>query len=295
MVVIKKKIKFLIFFLVFIIIAPIVVLYANGDILGNGWSILSTGGIYVNSAPTGSEVYFNGKLKSQTSFFERNILIKNLKAGNYEISVKKDGYNSWTEKVKVSDNLVSDANVFILQTKVDLTQILPYILAEKTNGISTTTEKINQDYNDISLLFSTSSPVILKTIATTTKISQNKIGTKNFPILNGNIGLWNEKNQIFVKWFGDNDEAPIYLCNESDCTKSLLVENLSAVPKRIDFLPGFNGVVLVALGNKIFAVQMEENPEKTEQIIYEGSNPDFRVFEGYVYIKDKNLLYEAKL
>ncbi len=293
MIIIKRKIKILLFIAAFLVISPLVILYASGDILGDGWSILKTGGIYISGAPTGSTIYFNGKEKSQTSFFERTILIKNLRAGAYDIRVEKAGYNTWEKKIAVTDNFVSEANVFMLPSHVMLAPILRYLPA--TSSSTAASQKKNQEYTDVSLLFSSSSPVILKTIATTTKISKSAIGTKAFPIISGNMGLWKDGSKIFVGWLGDNDEAPKFLCVMASCTEPLLVDTLPAAPRRINFLPGFPDAVIVSLGASIFAVQMEDNPAKMPQPIYTGIAPDFRVFEGSVYIKDGDKFFEAKL
>ena len=109
------------------------------------------------------------------------------------------------------------------------------------------------------------------------------------------MSLWQDHDQIFVKWLGDNDEAPRYLCNAEDCIESLLVTNLPAAARRINFLPGFDGVIIVALGDTIFAIQAEKNPQKIDQVIYQGKAPDFRIFDGSLYIQDGALLFEAKL
>ena len=74
MIIIKKKVRFIIFTLIFIVISPIVVLYAKGDIFGSGWSILKTGGIYVTGAPIGSEIFLNSKLRDTINFFNRDVL-----------------------------------------------------------------------------------------------------------------------------------------------------------------------------------------------------------------------------
>ena len=91
MVVIKNRLRFIIFVLIFVIVSPIVVLYARGDIFTNGWNILQTGGIYVTKAPLGSEVFLNNTSQGSTSFFSRDMLIKNLRPSIYTISVKKMG------------------------------------------------------------------------------------------------------------------------------------------------------------------------------------------------------------
>src|SRR5690348_15489820 len=110
MIILKRKLKLIILVIVFVLVSPVVILYATGDILGSGWSLLKTGGVYVSGAPAGSDVYMNSKHIDTTSFFNKNIFIKNLRRGTYNISVKKEGYYSWSEKLTVSDNLVSDAN-----------------------------------------------------------------------------------------------------------------------------------------------------------------------------------------
>ena len=295
MITIKKKARLIIFTLIFIIVSPIVVLYAKGDIFTNGWSILSTGGIYVTKAPSGSEIFLNSKPYDTTSFFKRDILIKNLREGIYDIKVQKEGYNSWTEKIKVIDNLVTDAHIFILPKDVELREISKYINIETGSGKSTSTiKKKNQEYTDITNIFTTVPPIVKKITSTSTDFKSN-FGTKNAPIMDSKIGLWQENNIIFSKWFGGDDSAPKYFCDETDCIKTIKVFTSELKIKRIDFLPQYDGVVLVALADQIFAIQIEKYINKIPQIIYRGTNPDFRVIDDGIYIKDKDFIAEVVL
>lgn len=293
---IKKKARFIIFTLIFIIVSPIVVLYAKGDIFTNGWSILSTGAIYVTQAPIGSEIFINNKKHDTTSFFKRDILIKNLRKGIYDISVKKEGYNYWTEKIKVTDNIVSEAHIFILPKQVEIREITKNIIVQITEGKATsTTKKKNQEYIEIVNIFSsTTLPVIKKTNSTSTDFKSN-LGIKNSPIMSGKLGIWQENNIIYSKWFGSDDFAPRYFCDEVDCSKTINVFNSQLKFRRIDFLPQYDGVVLIALADQIFAIQIEEYRNKIPQVIYRGSAPDFRVIDGNLYIKDKDFLAEVVL
>ncbi len=294
MVIIKRQIKILIFVLLFIIIAPLVVLYANGDIFADGWNILPTGGIYVEKTPTGSEIYLNGKLKDTTSFFSRNFLIRDLEPGNYQVSVKKDMYNSWTEKISVSTNLVADASVFMLPEKVDQNGILKYLTADNNIATSTITKKKNPEYSEISELFATSSLVTVeKPFSTSTIDFTDNFGTDYSPIMDNQLGLWQKNGKIYVQWFGDDDSAPEYLCNKLDCTESLLVYDNASVPTSIGFLPGYYDAIVIASGNKIFAVQAQNYSAKVPQIIYQGIHPDFRIHDGNLYIKDNGVLLQA--
>jgi hypothetical protein len=293
---IRKKIKLLIFLILFLIISPIVVLYANGVIFSEGWSLLKTGGIYVASAPVGSDVYLNNKFKDKISFFQRDLLIKNLKPGMYDIQVKKDGYNTWLKKIKVVNNLVSDADVFMMQEKVEVLEIPKYIVDE-ANSTSTKSVKIkNQEYTDIMSLFNATTTKALKTTSTSSIDFKSNLGKASSPIMNNKLGLWKEKNKIFVKWFGRNEASPKYLCdNTSDCTKSKLVFELAKEPIKINYLPGYEGVVIVATESYVFAVQIEENPNKKIQTLYTGKKPDFRLDNNNLYIKDGVNIYEILL
>ncbi len=295
MIIIKRKIKLIIFVLIFLIASPFIILYANGDIFGGGWGFFKTGGIYISGAPVGSDIYINSRLTNKTSFFDRDILIKNLKKGKYEIVVKKEGYNSWAKVVSVYENLVGDANVFILPKKVEKRQIFKYLVPGSNISTSTTTKNKNQEYIDILDIFSKKPTAAKNTTPTSSIDFKSNLGTRTSPIMDGKIGLWNEGGKIFSKWFGNNDLAPKYFCKVEDCTKTILVRDLQEIPRRINYLPEYSGVVLIALDEKIFAIQIEENQKKTLQIIYVGITPDFRIENGALYIKDGTRLFEVLL
>ncbi len=282
---VKKRIKLILFFCLFFVLAPLILLYANGDILGSGWTLLSTGGIYINSAPSGSNIFLNDKLKDSTSFFSKNIVLKNLHIGTYDIKVEKEGYNTWIKKIKVFKNLVSDANVFMLPEKIEVRQIPKYIAS---------TTKTNSEYADILSLFA-KKPAILKTVSTSSIDLKSNLGTKLSPIMSGKIGIWREGYFIYAKWFGREDQAPRYFCNEENCSKTIQVVQLEDIPMRFDFLSGYSDVIVVALNQKVFALQIEENTEKKNQLIYEGNEPDIRLSGGALYIKDGHFIGEAVL
>jgi len=296
MTVIKRKIKILIFFIIFIIIAPIVILYAKGDIFINGLNILQTGGIYVAGAPIGSEVFLNSKSIDTTSFFTRNIFIRNLRPGIYNIEVKNQGYNTWFKTIKVNNNLVSDADIFMLPEKVETRKISEYVLSDAGSTSTIVTKIKNQEYIDILSLFKNTATKILKSPGTSSIDFKSNLGTASAPIMDSKLGLWKEKNKIYVEWFGKNETAPKYMCDQTfDCLEKKLVTELTQEPKRINYLPGYDGVVLVSMNDSVFAIQIENNQDKMIQNIYKGKNPDFRLYDGYLYIKDGTNISEIVL
>jgi hypothetical protein len=293
--ILKKKVRLVVFFLVFIIISPLLVLYANGDIFGDGWSLLKTGGIYINSAPINSEIYINSKLKNNTSFFERDLLVKNLKPGIYEVMVKKEGYNTWFKKISVLNNLVSDANIFILPEKIDIRDIPKENINDFNKG--TTTIKVkepNEEYKYIADLFLDDLSLKNKKTASSTFLNKN-LGTKESPIMSGKVGLWKDKTKIFVSWYGKIESAPKYFCNNNNCLDTIQVSVFDKEPTRIDFLSGYDDVLIISLDSKVFAIQIEDNPTKSFQLLYEGKKPDFRIIGGAIYVKDGDIINEVLL
>jgi PAS domain S-box-containing protein len=136
---------------------------------------------------------------------------------------------------------------------------------------------------------------IFSVIKASSSISVKDLGTKKYPIMNGKEGLWQEDGKVYVGWFGKENSEPQYLCIITECKKSMLVFDLLKKPTNFAFFPGFGGVIIVAFENQIFAVQLEENADKSTQLIYKGKNPDFRVFNGTVYIKDLDFITDYKL
>lgn len=78
--------------------------YAKGYRPTKNGMVKGTGLLSANSFPTGAEVYINDRLTTATD----NTL--NLEPGEYNISIKKDGYFSWSKKLAVEKELVTQTN-----------------------------------------------------------------------------------------------------------------------------------------------------------------------------------------
>ena len=78
--------------------------YAQGYRPTKTLTIKGTGLLSANSDPTAGEVYINGKLTTATD----NTL--NLDPGTYDIEIKKDGYHTWSKKLKIEAELVTETN-----------------------------------------------------------------------------------------------------------------------------------------------------------------------------------------
>ena len=81
----------------FVIIAPILVLYATGYRYDFESGAYKTGVLSTTTHPKRSQVYLNEKLVAKKT----PAVIENLKPGEYQLTIKKDGFWSWQKNVNV--------------------------------------------------------------------------------------------------------------------------------------------------------------------------------------------------
>lgn len=89
---------------IFFLIAPVVLLYAQGyrfSISREEFALTRTGGIAVTSLPRGAKIKFGDKFAGTTPFFDDGIT-----PGQYRLSLSKKGYQNWTGTVQIEPNRV---------------------------------------------------------------------------------------------------------------------------------------------------------------------------------------------
>lgn len=295
MTIIKRRILLIFFIILFLVLAPTIIFYANGNIFENGWNILATGGIFVRSMESGSQLFINSKLKDSTTFFTRDYFIKNLKPGSYSILVKKAGYNDWANNLEVFANRVTETSVFMLPTEVNVIEITNLLMTGKVS-------KPNSDYANIISLFDSVETSIryISILSTSTgKMIQYAPGTKENPLVNRHVNLWSDNNSVYLGWKGNEDSSPKFFCKEHkesiDCQSQLKVYSFSSKISNLDFFPGESEVIIVSVDSNIYAVEAEDNANKKLQILYSGKLPDFRIDSGNIYIKDGNFLGQVEI
>ena len=92
----------------------LMVRYAQGYRPTKTGTIKGTGLLSANSFPTAAEVYINGKLTTATD----NTL--NLDPNSYDVEIKKDGYHTWSKKLQITAELVTETNAQLFPTSPSL-------------------------------------------------------------------------------------------------------------------------------------------------------------------------------
>lgn len=123
----KRKIYFYIFFAIFLLATPGVILYSQGYAFDfKNFSLTKTGGIFINVIPKGTDIYVNDTLKGTTGslILSQGKLISRLVPGDYTVKVKKDGYKSWDKKLHIDPQLVTEArNIFLVPESPEAQEI----------------------------------------------------------------------------------------------------------------------------------------------------------------------------
>lgn len=88
--------------------------YAQGYRPTTAGTIKGTGLLAANSFPTGAQVYINDKLTTATD----NTL--NLDPGSYLVSIKKDGYHTWSKNLAITAELVTSTNAQLFPSSPSL-------------------------------------------------------------------------------------------------------------------------------------------------------------------------------
>ncbi len=106
----QRRILYILFIIAFLIITPLVSLYATGLRIGGGFRIQKTGILILDTEPRGASIFLNNKQQRRplASFFDSAqshistpTKIKNLLPKEYDVRLELSGYWPWQKKLVV--------------------------------------------------------------------------------------------------------------------------------------------------------------------------------------------------
>lgn len=107
----------------FLILAPLIVLYAKGikfDFEKKRFVV--TGALYFKTFPKAAEIFINGKKTKITDPLLGTAQIKNLLPRTYFVEIKKEGYFEWKKEMKVKEGEVTLAKVILFPKNLNFYQ-----------------------------------------------------------------------------------------------------------------------------------------------------------------------------
>lgn len=274
----KRFFVFLLFIVLFLLLIPITLLYSTGYRFEKGFNILPTGGIYVYYPESGVDVTIKGMPPQRTSFFSRSVLIQNLDPGTYEIDVSKPNYSYWKKDILIQERKVTEAYPFLVLEPL-ATSTVPISLRTIVQNLFNSTSTI-QIASNINSIYSTSTVDLTK------------------GVLNRDIYLYKKSDKIGdsleAMWIGQTIDSPLYFCGEvSNLCDSTTEVTVSKTPiNHFDFYPGRNDVIIYSNNDGVFVTELDKRGGQNFVTLAKGK-VDFRVYNGHIYIKDKNITYEV--
>lgn len=264
MTLMRRRIILIISILAFLVAVPLVLLYTSGYRLDSGFRLIKTGGLYVSSPVSGSQIFINNELKKETNILQSGLFLQNLKPGKYSVLIAKEGYWPWLKELEVKEQFVTEARALILpkETKGEVIK-------------SSEHQEIVSLINEIKALSATTTEII-------------RLANHN------RQKLWwlPEENKVWVEWIDSASSRPYYL-NED---KNLILDSISPV-RNADFFPGRRDVIIIAVQNGVFALEIDGKGGRILQPIYKGKEPFFTIYknESSIYILDEKTLIKINL
>lgn len=241
---------FYILLFIFLVSIPFLFLYATGYRLqlGEGGTLISTGGIYVAAERTGAEIYIDNELVRETRVFRRAFYAQSLEPGTHRVHVQKEDHHTWVKELPVYAHLVTEAQAFNLPIRPQVRIIAPWravsgevvLFATSTVNASTTNQftvatssatsslVASNEFANLIELFSTSTatgtvdnlltlvsgsllPDNTATTASSSELSP-KISTTSKEI--HGVKLYQDDEDVFASYVGSRSAMPYYYCAE---------------------------------------------------------------------------------
>jgi len=146
-----RRILYICFFIIFFITAPLVILWAEGyryDFTKH--QLRKVGVLFLESEPDKAEIYLNNKLQKPKT----TTRLKNLLPNQYEVEIKKHGYQTWHKKLPVYSGQTTFAQyVRLFKENPEIKNILLeniLLSSQEIDDVLTVIYQINSDSTPIS-------------------------------------------------------------------------------------------------------------------------------------------------
>jgi hypothetical protein len=206
----------------FFLLSPVVILYAQGYKYSFQDRQFYLTGTLALKANIDAKIYIDGQLEGDTSFFGNAFNKNGLLPGTYELVAQKDGYHRWRKEVQVQEGLVTDfARVVLLpvegQEHEDLVLEVQNIFAAIASASLTPTPTATPRTTPGPRVSPTPTPLTEPFIIQNAKLYQNinqqlteiSSGVKGFLVSpdENKIAYWSN-NELWVMWLRNQNYQP---------------------------------------------------------------------------------------
>ncbi|HRU20877.1 MAG TPA: hypothetical protein P5095_01675 [Candidatus Paceibacterota bacterium] len=275
-----KTILFITLAIIFIIIAPLILLYSQGYRFDfQKYEILKTGGIYIKTSEPGAEIYIDEKYNNKTNqFLSYDFLVQNLIPKEHLIKVKKPEFVSWEKNLLVKEKMVTQAYIILFPEKINFT-----LVENELNKIYTIPGQnkiiaINSQ-NQIYVFENGQKTIILENAAKNINQILDVIMSK-------------DSNQIIIKATEKKtNKIKFYLLPLNKETTELIdLKNLDKTMEKLSFYS--NNIIYYDLGKKLYKETLDL--QKATLVLYEPIQ-SFVIDGESLYFLQNNSLFRKNL
>ena len=293
----KRWFYFLLFLGLFVVITPMVILYAAGyrlDSLKN-LVISERGGMYVYSQIPGTGIYVDDEFKEETGIFNREYKTSNLKPNRYFVKAVHEGYLPWEKYITIDPQRVVSLYPFLVPEEFEILKVPRFVeVATSTSATtSSTIDDVNPRYDALLDIFITKG-----SLSTTTPTVLPDEAVDSIKRVFGKIEVWHEGNDFVALWGGRGDWMPSYFCENGECANPLVFLTVTSPITNFNFYPGRDDVVIFSVEDGgVYVAEIDKRPKQVVAPIYRGgTDVEFRL-EGNssLIIKDGENLFTVKL
>jgi hypothetical protein len=271
----KRRIILAICVLLFLLAVTVVLFYTTGYRWNSKLHLYKTGGLYVSSPLSGSQIFINNKLEKETNILQGGLFLQSLKPGAYSVLIAKDGYWPWLKNLKVKEQFVTEARAMLIPKEPKGAVLL------------------RENYSPLELSKYDEILTALKTLENKKQDQYSQLSSNKKQKLWWNIN----ENKLWLEWLGEKNSLPYYFCDDSGCGEKMLVLDSKFPVRNVEFYPKRKDIVIVAVQNGVYAIEIDGRGGRLLQPIYKGKNPIFITYknDNSIYILEEDNLIEIKL
>lgn len=256
--------------LLFFILLPVVIFFADGYRYRPGFGIVQTGGIFVSIPYSEATVSMNGLVIGTSSFLQRSFYIDNLTPGTYTIIVERENAIPWIRALFVEPQLVTDARVVLVSENVSIIR-----LTASPSVATSTRQTSSVQFAAIRSAFTDPAP---------TTTASSVVG-ESLIIQNGDVSQ--RRNE------GGALPSSNFCTRPSYCYLEIPIERGEETTISADYFAG--GVVYATREGGVYFSEPDVRVSPVSLRLYPKTGADFRIVDDLLVVKDGSNFYEISL
>lgn len=274
------------FFVLFIILLPIITLYASGYRL-SGFSLVPTGGIYVSVPASDFQISINGEPLGRSGLFSHSFFFDNLAPASYVVQASAEGYYPWSKTLVVESRVVSDAQPLAIRQPLIVRELS---VATSSNALpesatSTVRAVSRAEITDIRALFAATS-TDLGALPGEENLTPRIVADEGAGAL-----LIIEGGNLFLRWEEKRSPPSSFCIRPSNCQNVFALEAGDESVTDAAFFAG--GVVYRTRESGVYFTEADIREPRLVIAVFTKADTAFRIIGGTLFIESEDSIFEV--